>query len=79
MLLLLQGSIDDIHPEKILEQFWLELAENSKALDNFSSCSLHSTYSPSLMQWLAAVEKFSFSPPEIAHHRYQLIMQIIKT
>jgi hypothetical protein len=46
--------------EKALEQFWLELAENSKALDNFSSSSLHFRYLPSIMQWLASVEKFSF-------------------
>src|ERR687887_2783566 len=31
------GSKDDKHPEKVLEQFWLELAEGSKALDSFSS------------------------------------------
>src|SRR6266487_4915696 len=40
---IIAGSKDDKHPEKILEQFWLELAESSKALDSFpSSPSLHS-------------------------------------
>jgi NTE family protein len=52
------GSKDDKHPEKALENFWLELAENSKALDNFSS--IGSMYSPSNMNWLASVENFSF-------------------
>jgi NTE family protein len=44
---IIAGSKDDKYPEKVLEQFWLELAEGSKALDNFS------TYSPSFIQWLA--------------------------
>ncbi len=56
------GSTDDKHPEKALEQFWLEIAENSKALDYFSSFSLGSTYLPSIMHWLASVENFSLSP-----------------
>src|ERR671922_1625124 len=41
---IIAGSTDDLHPEKTLEQFWLELSENSKAVENFSS--LHS---PSFM------------------------------
>jgi NTE family protein len=53
---IIAGSTEDKHPEKALEQFWLELAENSKALDNFSSSSLHFRYLPSIMQWLAFVE-----------------------
>lgn len=57
---IIAGSTDDKHPEKALEQFWLELAENSKALDNFSP--LGSTYLSSIMPWLASVEKFSLSP-----------------
>jgi NTE family protein len=28
---IIAGSTDDKHPEKALEQFWLEIAENSKA------------------------------------------------
>jgi hypothetical protein len=36
---IIAGSTEDEHPEKASEQFWLELAENSKALDNFSSSS----------------------------------------
>jgi NTE family protein len=60
---IIAGSTDDKHPEKALEQFWLELAENSKALDNFSSISLGSTYLlPSIMHWLVSVENFSLSP-----------------
>ena len=59
---IIAGSTDDA-PEKALEQFWLELAENSKALDNFSSISLGSTYLlPSIMHWLVSVENFSLSP-----------------
>jgi NTE family protein len=58
---IIAGGTDDA-PEKALEQFWLELAENSKALDNFSSISLGSTYMPSIMHWLASIENFSFSP-----------------
>ena len=57
---IIAGSTEDEHPEKALEQFWLELAENSKALDNFSSSSLHFRCLPLIMQWLASVEKFSF-------------------
>src|SRR6266487_4577553 len=56
------GSTDDKHPEKALEQFWLKIAGNSKALDYFSSFSLGSTYLPSIMHWLASVENFSLSP-----------------
>ena len=41
MLAIIAGSKDDKYPEKILEQFWLELAQSSKALDSFPS-SLHS-------------------------------------
>jgi NTE family protein len=37
---IIAGSTDDKHPEKALEQFWLEIAENSKALDYFTSFSL---------------------------------------
>src|SRR6478672_8248501 len=48
---IIAGSPDDKPPEKALEQFWLELAENSKALNNFSS-SLGSIYVPSIMHWL---------------------------
>jgi NTE family protein len=58
---IIAGSPDDKPPEKALEQFWLELAENSKALNNFSS-SLGSIYVPSIMHWLASVENFSLSP-----------------
>ena len=54
---IIAGSKDDMNPEKVLEQFWLELAEGSKALDSFSS-SLHPTYSPSFIQWLATAYKF---------------------
>ncbi|HYZ60729.1 MAG TPA: patatin-like phospholipase family protein [Nitrososphaeraceae archaeon] len=55
---IIAGSTEDEHPEKALEQFWLELAENSKALDNFSSSSssLHFRCLPLIMQWLASVE-----------------------
>jgi NTE family protein len=56
---IIAGSKDDKYPEKVLEQFWLELAEASKALDSFSSSSLSSTYSPSFIEWLATAEKFS--------------------
>jgi NTE family protein len=28
---IIAGSTDDKHPEKALDQFWLEIAENSKA------------------------------------------------
>ena len=56
---IIAGSKDDKYPEKVLEQFWLELAEASKALDSFSSSSLPPTYSPSFSQWLATAEKFS--------------------
>ena len=59
---IIAGSTDDKHPEKALEQFWLEIAENSKALDYFTSFSLGSTYLPSIMHWLASVENFSLSP-----------------
>jgi NTE family protein len=54
---IIAGSKDDKNPEKVLEQFWLELAEGSRALDSFSS-SLHPTYSPSFVQWLATADKF---------------------
>jgi NTE family protein len=59
---IIAGSTDDKHPEKALEQFWLEIAENSKALDYFTSFSLGSTYLPSIMHWLASVDNFSLSP-----------------
>jgi len=59
---IIAGSTDDKHPEKTLEQFWLEIAENSKALDYFTSFSLGSTYLPSIMHWLASVDNFSLSP-----------------
>src|SRR5439155_1540229 len=55
---IIAGSKDDKHPENVLEQFWLELAEGSKALDSFSS-SLQ-PYSPSFIQWLATADKTSF-------------------
>lgn len=55
---IIAGSTEDKHPEKTLEQFWLELSENSKAVENFSS--LHS---PSFMEWLAAIER-PFSPSQ---------------
>jgi NTE family protein len=55
---IIAGSKDDKNPEKVLEQFWLELAEGSKILDSYSS-SLHPTYSPSFFQWLATADKFS--------------------
>ena len=46
--------------QKRHEQFWLELAEASKALDSFSSSSsLPPTYSPSFIQWLDTADKFS--------------------
>lgn len=56
---IIAGSKDDMFPEKVLEQFWLELAESSKALDSFCSSSLPPTYLPSFSQWLATAEKFS--------------------
>ncbi len=56
---IIAGSKDNKYPEKVLEQFWLELAEASKALDSFSSSSLHPIYSPSFIQWLATADKFS--------------------
>lgn len=56
---IIAGSKDDKHPEKALEHFWLELAENSRVLENFSS--LPSTSSPSIMHWLASYENFSFA------------------
>jgi NTE family protein len=59
---IIAGSTDDKHPEKALEPFWLEIAENSKALDYFTSFSLGSTYLPSIMHWLASVDNFSLSP-----------------
>jgi NTE family protein len=59
---IIAGSTDDKHPEKALEQCWLEIAENSKALDYFTSFSLGSTYLPSIMHWLASVDNFSLSP-----------------
>jgi NTE family protein len=58
---IIAGSKDDKNPEKVLEQFWLELAEGSRALDSFSSSSLHPTYSPSFVQWLATADKFRHS------------------
>ncbi|MDQ6864891.1 MAG: patatin-like phospholipase family protein [Thermoproteota archaeon] len=58
---IIAGSKDDKYPEKILEQFWFELAEGSKALDNFSPSSLHPTSSPSFVQWLATADTFSSS------------------
>ncbi len=62
---IIAGSKDDKHPEKILEQFWLELAESSKALDSFpSSPSLHSMSSLSFIKWLDPVERFCFSTPQ---------------
>jgi predicted acylesterase/phospholipase RssA len=88
---IIAGSTDDKHPEKALEQFWLELAENSKALGDFSSISLGSTYLlPSIMHWLVSVENFSLSPfldkgslllPAIIPIVYSAIsiMQILKT
>jgi len=54
---IIAGSPDEKHPEKTLEQFWLELSENSKAIENFSS--LHS---PSFTEWLATIERPFFSP-----------------
>ena len=57
---IIAGSKDDKYPEKVLEQFWLELAEGSRALDSFSYSSLHPTYSPSFIQWLATADKTSF-------------------
>jgi NTE family protein len=56
---IIAGSKDDKYPEKVLEQFWLELAEGSKALDSFSPSSLHSIYSPSFIQWLDATDRTS--------------------
>ena len=56
---IIAGSKDDKYPEKVLEQFWLELAEGSRALDSFSYSSLHPTYSPSFIHWLATADKFS--------------------
>jgi NTE family protein len=56
---IIAGGKDNKYPEKVLEQFWLELAEASKALDSFSPSSLHTTYSPSFIQWLATADKFS--------------------
>src|SRR2546425_12019858 len=44
------GSKDDEYPEKILEQFSLELAECSKELDTCSPSSLHPTSSRSFAQ-----------------------------
>jgi NTE family protein len=55
---IIAGSKDDKYPENVLEQFWLELAEGSRALDSYSS-SLHPTYSPSFIQWLDTADKFS--------------------
>jgi NTE family protein len=60
---IIAGSKDDKNPENVLEQFWLELAEGSKALDGYSS-SLHPTYSPSFVQWLATADTFSSSPSQ---------------
>lgn len=62
---IIAGSKDDKHPEKILEQFWLELAESSKALDSFSpsSASLDSISLLSFIKWLDIVERFCFSTP----------------
>src|SRR6266849_902823 len=54
---IIAGSKDDNYPEKVLEQFWLELAEGSRTLDSYSSS--HPTYSPSFIQWLATADKFS--------------------
>ncbi len=45
---IIAGSKDDMNSEKVLEQFWLELAEGSRALDSFSYSSLHPAYSPSI-------------------------------
>ena len=56
---IIAGSKDDMNSEKVLEQFWLELAEGSRALDSFSPSSLHPIYSPSFIQWLATADKFS--------------------
>jgi NTE family protein len=56
---IIAGSKDDKYPEKILEQFWLELAESSKALDSFPS--LHSVPFLSFTHWLDAIERFHFS------------------
>jgi NTE family protein len=56
---IIAGSKDDKYSEKVLEQFWLELAEASKALDSFSPFSLHPIYSPSFIQWLATADKLS--------------------
>jgi NTE family protein len=62
---IIAGSKDDKHAEDILEQFWLELAESSKALDSFPySPSLPSNSLLSFIQWLDAVEKLCFSTPQ---------------
>ena len=52
---IIAGSKDDTNPEKVLEQFWLELAAGSRTY----SSSSHPTYSPSFIQWLATADKFS--------------------
>jgi len=57
---IIAGSKDEKYPEKILEQFWLELAESSKALDSFPS-SLHSVPFRSYIHWLDAIERSHFS------------------
>src|SRR5947208_15276718 len=60
---IIAGSKGDEYPEKVLEQFWLELAEASKALDSFSPSSLHAIYSPSFIQSLATADNYiSLSP-----------------
>lgn len=56
---IIAGSKDDKYPEKALEQFWLELAEGSKAFDSFFPSPLHPTFLPSFIQWLATADTFS--------------------
>lgn len=57
---IIAGSKDENYPEKILEQFWLELAESSKALDSFPP-SLHSVPFLSFIHWLDTIERSHFS------------------
>jgi NTE family protein len=57
---IIAGSKDEKYPEKILEQFWLELAESSRALDSFPS-SLHSVPFLSFIHWLDKIERSHFS------------------
>jgi predicted acylesterase/phospholipase RssA len=46
---IIAGSKDDKHAEDILEQFWLELAESSKALHSFPSSPFLTSISSPLM------------------------------